>query len=146
MKSKIHFLLIFLLLSVSTIAKSGTQETHIHGSATLTLTLEKELLEIQSESPAINLIGFKHKTNSPEEKQVVKQTEAILKSPKRLFSFVGTSCKPKEKTVDTYRVMDYEYEYEYDQHKHHNHSKGRGDSSRSEIKLAIALFVKTPEI
>lgn len=142
MKSKIHFLSIFLLLSVSTIAKSETQETHIHGSVTLTLALEKELLEIQSEPPAINLIGFKHKTNSPEEKQVVKQTEAILKSPKRLFSFVGTSCKPKEKTVDTYRVMD----YEYDQHKHHNHSKGRGDSSRSEIKLAIALFVKTPEI
>ena len=157
MKNTIHCLAIFLLWSVSTIAKAETQEAHVHGLATLTLALENDVLEIQFESPAANLIGFEHNARSPEEKQAVKQTETILKSPKRLFSFVGTNCKPTETTVDVTGVMG----SKHDHHEHHNHSKGHDDSSHSEItanyrlsckgaeklnSIAIALFNQFPGI
>ncbi len=141
MKSTIYYLAIFLLWSVSTIAKTETQKAHIHGLATLTLALENEVFEIQIESPAANLIGFEHNASSPEEKQVVKQTETILKSPKRLFSFAGTNCKPTETTVDISGVMD----SEHDQHEHHTHSKGHGDSSHSEITVSYHLSCKDTE-
>ncbi len=141
MKTTVCYWLIFLLLSVSTIAKTQSQEAHIHGLATLTLALENKALEIQFESPAANLIGFEHQANSPEEKQAVKQAEVILKSPKLLFSFAGTSCKAIEKTVDISGVTD----REHDQHKHHNHSKDHDDSSHSEIAASYRFSCKNTQ-
>ncbi len=146
-----------LLVSVSITAKAENQAAHIHGLATLTLALESGVLEIQFESPAANLIGFEHKAKLTKEKQVVKQTETILKSPKLLFSFVGTHCKPKETTVDISGVMD----SERDQHEHHNHLKAHDDSGHSEItaryrfncidikkldSVSISLFDQFPRI
>ena len=74
MKYKTGFVFMLLFLCFSLNIKAETNEehninhaAHIHGLATLTLAIENNVLEIQLESPAINLIGFEHQANSSEE-------------------------------------------------------------------------------
>lgn len=139
-KTNFHFV-VFLLWFVSTIAKTETLDAHVHGSANLTLAVENETVEIQFESPAENLIGFEHKASSPEELQIVKQTETVLNSPKGLFSFVGTICSPTETTVDVSEVMDSEHDHK----EHDTGSKDPGNSNHSEITVSYRLNCKNTE-
>ncbi len=158
MKSTIQYLAVFFLLSVSAIAKTENQEAHVHGLATLTLALENEILEIQLESPAANLIGFEHKASSPEEKQTIKHAKTLLLSP--AFSFNGTNCKPEQATVDISEVMGNAHDHHHD-HDHYHHSEDHSDSSHSEItasyqfsckdgkklhSISVALFKQFPGI
>lgn len=119
-------------------AKAENHGAHVHGLATLMLTLENEVLEIQFESPAANLIGFEHKADSLEEKQKVTQTAAVLKSPDLFFSFDGTNCQSKKTSVDISGVMN----DENGQHEHHNHSKDHDDDNHSEIKTSYRFICK----
>ncbi len=132
---------------VSGFARSGTQEAHTHGLATLTLALENGILEAQFESPAANLLGFEHKAKSLEEKKAVTKIETTLKEPTLLFSFAGTNCQPKKTTVDVSGVMDDERKKnkEHGEHEHHSHSKEYGESGHSEISAEYRFSCKDPE-
>lgn len=153
MKNTVYYLAIFVLLSVSTIAKTESQEAHIHGRAMLTLVLENEVLEIQFESPAANLIGFEHKARSPEEKQLAAQLESVLKSPKLLFSFSGTRCKAIKITVDISSIIEVDHDHHephhHEPHHHDSHShsathsdKGHSDNGHSEVKASYQFSCK----
>ncbi len=140
----------FLFLPVA--VKAANQEAHVHGLATLTLALDKEFLEVQLESPSSNLVGFEHEAISPEEKQAVAKTKAILLSPTQLFSFVGTSCELK----DTDIVMPEDMEGEHDHHEEghheedvhgedahdedHHHADHSDENSHSEIKANYRFY------
>ena len=148
-KSTIHCLSALLLGFVSITAKAEIQKAHVHGLATLNLALENEVMEIHFESPAANVIGFEHKARSAKEKQAVEQTKTVLKSPKLMFSFVGTDCELKATTVDISEVVDSEHEHhshsenhshsEHHKHsEHHNHSSGH----HSEIKSSYRFNCK----
>ncbi|TQV70582.1 DUF2796 domain-containing protein [Exilibacterium tricleocarpae] len=125
MESSVRCSMIFIGFSVLIITTAEAQKAHVHGTAVLTLAVEYKNLEIQFESPATNLVGFEHDASSPDEKQAVKQAEAILESSDLLFSFFGTSCEPEETTVDMAGVTG-------DQHGHHDHSRGHNESTHSE--------------
>ncbi len=127
-----HYIVIFLLLTISLTARSGNQQAHTHGLATLTLALENDVLEIQFESPAANLVGFEHKATSANEKKAVTQAETTLKEPKGLFSFVGADCQSKKTSVDVSGLMG-EQGNEHEEHEHHGHSEGHDESGHSEI-------------
>ena len=110
----IAYCLVSLLTAACLTAKAETQRAHIHGQAALTLAQENELLDIHFESPAENLVGFEHKAVSPSEVQAAEQTDATLKSPTDLFSFIGTDCILEEASVDMASIVD--------------RGKGHGDS------------------
>ena len=134
MKYKIIFVFIVLILSLNIKAENNKSHnsnhaTHVHGLAILTLAIEDNMLEIQLESPAMNLLGFEHRANTPEEVQKVEKLETLLNSPEKLFSIIGTQCEQKEITVDTSGVMNNEHEHlehteEHHPEEHHeNHSE-----------------------
>jgi|AntAceMinimDraft_1070359.scaffolds.fasta_scaffold01444_11 hypothetical protein len=138
MKPAARYVLILFLLAMSAFARSGSQNAHTHGLATLTLVLENGVVEIQFESPAANFVGFEHKAASAKEKQAVIQAEATLKEPTRLFSFNGTNCQPGDTRVDVSDVVD-------DEHQHHGHSKEHDESGHSEISAEYHFSCKNPE-
>jgi hypothetical protein len=143
----IFFMFFPPLLTISDFARSGTQEAHTHGLATLTLALENDMLEIQFESPAANLVGFEHAAKSPEEKKAVAKAETTLKDPTRFFSFAGTHCQSKKTTVNVSGVMNDESKEhkEHGEHEHHNRSKKHKESGHSEISAEYRFSCKNPK-
>jgi hypothetical protein len=59
---------------------------HMHGEANLLVALEGDLLEIELDSPAINIVGFEHNPRDPGQEQIIQQAAAQLRQPDRLFT------------------------------------------------------------
>lgn len=59
---------------------------HVHGIATLNIALEDQLLELQLDSPAMNLVGFEYEPSSAADKQAVVDAERTLKNEQLLFN------------------------------------------------------------
>lgn len=140
--------LFFIFLTVVPMAfRAESQEAHMHGLATLTLALENNILEVQFESPAANIVGFEHKANSHKEKAAVAQAEVILNNPNHLFSFVGSDCQSNNTVVDASGLMDEQHDEhkEHSNHDHHPSSEDHNDhddDSHSEISARYRFTCK----
>ena len=96
-----------------------TMESHQHGQAELRILLETNLVEMEFESPAFNLVGFEHKASSPREKKAVKNAVAFLESPGRLIAFGGSACSPEVIQIDVSSVRNEEDEHQHEhEHEH----------------------------
>ncbi len=139
MKYETYFVFIILFLCVSFNLKAephkehhdhGNQSAHVHGLASLTLAIENNELEIELNSPAVDLVGFEHRANSLEEKSMVEKTEALLHSPEKIFSFKGSKCKAKEINIDTSDVTAIKNKHHaHDEHEHHDSDRHNQDHS-----------------
>jgi len=80
------FVFLFLNLSVHTaFAFEEEHEAHEHGHATLMLVQEKDELQLVFKSPAMNIIGFEHQVNSPEQHAKVEWAKQSLSDAAQLF-------------------------------------------------------------
>lgn len=64
----------------------GSLGKHEHGVASLNVALDGQTLEIQLESPAMNLVGFEHAASSTADKAKVATARAQLEQPAILFN------------------------------------------------------------
>ncbi|MBB2495293.1 DUF2796 domain-containing protein [Aquipseudomonas ullengensis] len=64
----------------------GSLGAHEHGVASLNVALDGQTLEIQLESPAMNLVGFEHAASSDADKAKVAAARAQLEQPASLFN------------------------------------------------------------
>ena len=85
--------LLFVLLPLfaqahdhSHVEEHGSLGKHEHGVASLNVALDGQTLEIQLESPAINLVGFEHAASSEADKAKVATTHQQLEKPLALFA------------------------------------------------------------
>lgn len=62
-------------------------EAHVHGIGTLNIALENQLLELQLESPAMNIIGFEYQPTTAADIQAVKAAQSTLSNAVELFAF-----------------------------------------------------------
>jgi len=107
------------------------QGAHQHGLAELTLALEGDKIDVGLESPAANIVGFEHVASTPEQRGLVDKARAMLESPSKLFSFLGTHCELEALEVDVSAVLDHEDEEheleesgtEKNDHDHSDHDK-----------------------
>lgn len=72
---------------------------HVHGQAQLMLAIENNVVEIVFESPAINLMGFEHRAQSPEQKKRVQTVKKHLEDGQTLFDFIDGRCSLEQQTV-----------------------------------------------
>ena len=105
---------------------SSEQQAHLHGVAELTLAIEGNSVEINLESPSINIVGFEHKATSKQHIKAVDQAKAILESSSNLFFFSGTDCAIRQATIDMSALIEQEQD-----HHHHKH-----DDDHSEINAS----------
>ena len=109
-------------------SNSHNIESHVHGLSSLTLAIDAQQIEIQFESPAINLMGFEHLAISKTDIKKAKDVRALLKSNK-LYNFNGASCTLVEYQVDTSGILK-EASSHHDEHndhkEHHDHEKHHG--------------------
>lgn len=69
----------------------GSLEAHEHGVARLNAVLDGKNLELQLQSPAMNLVGFEHAAQSDADKAKVSAARAVLEQPLALFALADAA-------------------------------------------------------
>jgi hypothetical protein len=60
---------------------------HEHGAAELKLVWEKNVVTIELETPAVNIVGFEHAPRTDAQKKAVRDAVATLRGADKLFHF-----------------------------------------------------------
>ncbi len=97
---------------------------HEHGVASLNVALDGQTLEIQLESPAMNLVGFEHAANSADDQAKVAAARAQLEQPASLFNLpAAAGCTLAEQQLQSPLFGDHEHEHEQAEAEHdHQHA------------------------
>lgn len=100
----------------------GSLGAHEHGVASLNVALDGQTLEIQLESPAMNLVGFEHEAKSDADKAKVASARKHLEQPQALFALpIEAKCALQESELESPLFGNAEHA----QHEHgdeHGHS------------------------
>ncbi|WP_339461048.1 DUF2796 domain-containing protein [Pseudomonas sp. EA_105y_Pfl2_R69] len=119
-------------------AEHGSLDAHEHGAARLNVVLEGQALELELESPAINLVGFEHAAKSEADKARVAAARKQLQDPQALFGLGAGDCAVAETELESPLFEEDEHEHEEE---HHAHDK---DSEHSDIHAHYQLDCKQP--
>lgn len=92
---------------------------HEHGVASLNVALDGQILEIQLQSPAINLVGFEHEAKSEADKAKVTAARQHLEQPQALFALpIEAKCALQESELDSPLFAEHAHEEHDDEHGH----------------------------
>jgi Protein of unknown function (DUF2796) len=85
---------------------------HEHGHGTLNIAIEKTRLSMELEAPGMDIVGFEHAAEAPEQKSAVEKATALLDKPLGLFKLPqAAECKVVTASV----AIEAEHEHEDDQ-------------------------------
>jgi hypothetical protein len=105
--------------------------------STLNLALEGNQLEIELESPAMNIVGFEHAASSDADQATVSAARAALEKPLTLFSLpAAAGCVVEATDVESPL-------FGHDDHDE-MHADAKGES-HSDIDAEYALTCSKPE-
>ncbi|WP_394560578.1 DUF2796 domain-containing protein [Aquipseudomonas alcaligenes] len=80
----------------------GSLGAHEHGVASLNVALDGQTLEIQLESPAMNLVGFEHTAKSDADKAKVASARKHLEQPQALFALpIEAQCALQDSELES---------------------------------------------
>jgi len=111
-------------------------ETHEHGHATLMLVQEKDELQLVFKSPAMNIVGFEHQANSPEQHAKVEWAKQSLSDVSHLF-MISQNAQCVLEHVDIKSSL-FEADGHSDEHESHHEDENidhaEGVNSHSEFE------------
>ncbi|MGQ7956176.1 DUF2796 domain-containing protein [Pseudomonas sp. SP16.1] len=97
---------------------------HEHGVASLNVVLDGKTLELQLESPAMNLVGFEHAASSAADKAKVAAAKVELEQPLTLFALAAGGCKVSETELEGALLdSDAHHEHEHEDEHEGEHSE-----------------------
>lgn len=121
-------------------AKHDSLSAHEHGAARLNVVLEGKVLELQLESPAMNLVGFEHAAQSDADKTKVAAARNQLEQPQALFGLAAGDCSVSTLALES-PLFAKHAKHEHKEH-HDNHAQ---DSEHSDIHATYRLDCLKPE-
>ena len=102
-------------------------DAHEHGVAQLNAALDGKTLELELESPAMNLVGFEHAAQSPADQAKVAAARAQLEQPLALFALpAAAGCQVTEQALESPlfgAAAHDEHEHEDEHADEQNHSE-----------------------
>lgn len=97
-------------------------DAHEHGVASLNVALDGQTLEIQLQSPAMNLVGFEHEAKSDADKAKVTAARQHLEQPQALFALpIEAKCALQDSELDSPLFGGHAHE-EHEHADEHGHS------------------------
>ncbi|SDS81946.1 Protein of unknown function [Halopseudomonas sabulinigri] len=101
---------------------------HEHGVASLNLAIEGAQVQLELDSPAMNLLGFEHAAHSPDDIAKVKAVQAQLQQADQLFRFpAAADCTLASADLDSpLFATQHDAEHEHEDHDHdgaHDHDE-----------------------
>lgn len=109
----------------------GSLGAHEHGVASLNAALDGSVLELQLDSPAMNLVGFEHAAKSDADKAKVAAARAELEQPLVLFALAAGQCKLSESKLESPLFGDEQHTHEHADHDAHEHANEHSDINAS---------------
>ncbi|WP_409322167.1 DUF2796 domain-containing protein [Pseudomonas putida] len=109
----------------------GSLGAHEHGVAKLNAVLDGNTLELELDSPAMNLVGFEHAASSDADKAKVAAVRQQLEQPLKLFDLsAAADCKEEQQALESPLFGDAakadddgdEHEHEHEHEHDHQHS------------------------
>jgi hypothetical protein len=150
-----------LLPLASAHAASGVDEhvhehaslgTHEHGVARLDAALDGSVLELQLQSPAMNLVGFEHAASSAADKAQVAAARKILEQPLALLQLdAAARCTVTTQTLESPLFGDQPAlathdDEDGDDDDDHDHAAGEAhEHAHSEIHAVYQLTCAKPD-
>lgn len=113
-------------------------DAHQHGAASLNVVLDGQALELELESPAMNLVGFEHAAESAADKAKVAAARSQLQNPQALFGLNAGDCSLRETALESPLFED-------DEHEHEGHQGDETHGEHSEIHAHYQLDCKKPD-
>jgi len=92
-------LLSFISMNTLVVA-SEVHDAHTHGVANLTLAFDSGVMEVQFESPAVNLLGFENAPKNQQQEELINKTKTLLSTPTNVVSAIGSDCSPTNVGID----------------------------------------------
>lgn len=118
----------------------GSLGAHEHGVARLNAVLDGNSLEIELESPSMNLVGFEHEAHSEEDKAKVAATRAQLEKPAALFGLpAAAGCELAKQELESPLFGDEDDEHR-EEEAGHDH-----EEEHSEIHAHYRFTCNAPE-
>ena len=97
----------------------GTLGAHEHGVAKLNVVLDGNTLELELDSPAMNLVGFEHAASSDADKAKVAAVRQQLEQPLKLFGLsAAANCKEEQQELESPLFGDAAKADDDDEHAH----------------------------
>lgn len=115
-------------------AEHASLGAHEHGVAQLNVALDGNTLEIELESPAMNLVGFEHAPSSDADKTAISQARNELNKPLNLFSLNTGDCSVTSTELESPLFDD-----------DHAHAAGEHEHEHSEIHAHYSFNCKQPQ-
>ena len=82
--------------------KHGSLGAHEHGIAQVNVALDGQALEVELQSPAMNLVGFEHAASSDADKAKVATVRRTLEQPLALFNLpTAAGCELTEHELES---------------------------------------------
>jgi hypothetical protein len=100
-------MLVALIFCIPLIAHADDPETHsmnsgahTHGMAMLQVVMEEDILLLEIQSPAVNLLGFERQVQTTEQVNALQRTQKMLADADSLFQFNEGNCEVTQSTWD----------------------------------------------
>ncbi|OEC38539.1 zinc-binding protein [Pseudomonas sp. 1D4] len=123
----------------------GSLGAHEHGVARLNAALDGSTLELELESPAMNLVGFEHEARSDADKAAVAKARAELEKPLALFALPeAAGCKVSEQKLESPLFGNAPEKAHEHEHEHKHEDGDKHDHEHSEIHAHYHLECATP--
>jgi len=122
-----------LPLAVSAQTESlPTLASHVHGVATLSVVVENNNLNIELDTPAINILGFEHEAKSVDEQNKVKEATKTLNDPATLFGVkAAAKCTLNDADIDFALGEQHDHPHDDEDDDHDHDHGGHGDIEAS---------------
>lgn len=115
-----------------------SHEAHVHGVAELMIALEGEQLDIELHSPAMNLLGFEQRAQSPKQKAELVRVRSVLAQAEKLFKLESGRCQLLEHKVDFGGMGA-------DASGHDEHNREAGYAQHSDIQVGYRYRCEQPD-
>ena len=143
----------FAVMAGGSPAAEKEHKPHVHGESQMRLAIEGNVLEIELESPAHDIVGFERMPKTEKQRAAVKSALAALKDGAALFRFSpGAGCALQEAEIETPLA---EAAHEEESHGHaeddehsefHAHYRFRCAQPDRLKRVEVLLFGSFPEM
>ena len=108
-------------------------DAHIHGHAELTLAISGDSMQLELESPTMNLVGFEHRPNSGKDRQRLRDTADFLGQPARWLQLASDAgCNLAQAEVESDLLDDHGHNHGH----HHDHGE-HDKETHSDFRVTV---------
>ena len=135
----ITIVLLSSLMSLTTFQTlaSETLDSHEHGSASLDIAIDDNVIAIRFESPAANIVGFEYAPNDEEQRSLITDAKSKLSSFDTAFKLRG---KPECKVLRSFSNWVSDHDEHSDHSDHSDHDEHKDETLKAEHAEFLAEF------